>query len=113
MEIEISTEPSSRAVFELLGSNAANRGESLDLAPGVAIRYEGTLVRKGADLPEITKLVLTVAGSVGAGVVSNAVYDLLKRLTKPPIQLKIDRTEVEFEEGEIKRIVTERIERRS
>ena len=84
--------------------------ETVELGNGVAVVHQGTCLREAADFPVVVTLAVPVAGSTAIGVATNAIYDFLKtRVKKPAVSITVDRTQVDFEEGEIKRIVSERI----
>ena len=92
--------------IEMLGAGHVSPGTQISLADGSTVTWSGAPLRKVAGEPYVFNLVATLA-SVGAGVLSNWLYDMLKgRATK----LRINRTEVEIAPDKI-RIVIEQIER--
>jgi hypothetical protein len=109
MEIQITTFDN-HIDFDLVQKDSVSIPETIELGSGVTVVHRGTYFRKGADFPVIVTLAVAVAGSIAISVAANAVYDFLKsRVKKPVVSITIDRTRVEFEEGAIKQIVTERI----
>jgi hypothetical protein len=58
------------------------------------------------------EFLITFGSGVSASLLANWIWAAIKK-SPPPTLVKIDRIEVEFEEGAIKRLVTERIERPS
>jgi hypothetical protein len=106
--IEIETDDTRRALdlaLDLCGSMRA--GEKLQIADGATLTYEGTIERRAFGMPAEVTFALTLAANVPAGVVANWLYAKLRGKAK---RLRIDRTEIEVNEGEIRRILREKIE---
>jgi len=99
------------AEFSLFDTDSLSSGETaIELAGGgIQVRYEGTYVRKALDFPNIISAVAQVSGDLAIGVAGGALWDFLKGLKQRPERLEIDRIEVEFEEGEVRRIIEERL----
>lgn len=54
---------------------------------------------------------LGIVASIPASVAANAIYDAIKkRSEKPPTRLMIDKQQLEFDRGEITRIIRQRLE---
>jgi hypothetical protein len=111
MEIRITTFDT-LAAFHLLEQQRVTLKDTAELGPGILARYEGTYIRKSVGLPEIATFALTVSSGIALNVAANAIWDWIKGLRTPPESITIDRQEVEFEEGAIKRVVIEHIEKR-
>jgi hypothetical protein len=111
MEVVISTFDT-QAVLNLLGRDRFRQDDTIDLIPGIEVRIAQLYVRKTFGFPEIATFVITVGSAVAMNIASAAIWDWLKRLRNDPEMLTIDRQEVEFEEGAVKRVVTEHIESR-
>lgn len=94
-------------VFRLFGKgNTLASGTSIDLPEGGRLQYCGMIERRAVGAESIVELVLEVGTAVGAGVAANYIYDKLRRKNT---RITIDRTEIEFEEGKIKKLLQEKI----
>jgi len=82
-------------------------GDTYTLSDGVALEWRGGEIRKAFSFPQIFHLLLQVADGVGVAIAAAYLYDKLKGRN---VKLRIDRLEVEIEEGTIKKVLTERIE---
>jgi hypothetical protein len=112
LEIEITTHDR-MATFELLEATSLSPGQALELADGLVVNYRGTLVRKSVGWPEVSAFLLAVASNLPASVAADLIWNWLKsKLSSPPERLTIDRTVIEFEEGEVKRVIVEKISER-
>jgi len=97
--------------IEMLGAGHVSLGTQISLADGSTVTWSGAPLTKHAGDPYVFSLVAVLASSasaVAAGVVSNWLYDKLKR--GRAARLRINRTEVEIEPNKI-RIMIEQIER--
>jgi hypothetical protein len=85
-----------------------SRDEGHPLPGGGTLYWHAGIVRKGVGFPTISHFLLQLGGDVGTGLIAAYLYDKLTkgRATK----LRIDRTEVEIDEGEITRVIEEHIE---
>lgn len=106
LNIEIESAERSLAFDLFETSQLAADDTRLTLGDGSTITYAGTLMRKAADMPELTRLVIDCVTAVGTGLVANWLYDKLKGR---PAKLRINRTEVEITRDKI-RIVVEQLE---
>ena len=92
----------------LLGSSVAQIGDEIHVSDDITVTYQGTIERKALGFPETIELVIYIASTVAVGVAANWIYDKLKG--KNITRLQIKNKVVEFDEGEIKRIIEETIE---
>jgi len=106
MQISIHTYDRELA-FKLLGKSQICAGDVIDVGQGVFLIYDGRYGRKAMDFPEIIMLSASLPSAVAARVLANWLWQKLKgqKIT----QIEIDRTIVEFDEGEIKRVIQEKI----
>lgn len=109
MEIWIHTHDRSLA-FDLLDKSQARTGDVIQLDQGVSLAYEGTYVRKALGFPEIVMLSASIPTGIAAGILANWLWEKLRG--RNITQIEIDRTTVEFEEGEIKRVIYEKVTKR-
>ena len=76
--------------------------------PGEGIlSFEGEQIRKAFGLPQTVELAISFGVGVSSSMVANWLYAKLKGRAS---RLRIDRREIEIEEGVIKRIIDEHIE---
>jgi hypothetical protein len=94
-------------VFRLFGKgNTLESGSSIDLPEGGRLQYCGMIERRAVGAEGIVELMLEIGTAVGAGVAANYIYGKLRRKNS---RITIDRTEIEFEEGKIKKFLQEKI----
>ncbi len=103
MDIEIKTYDKS-LIFEILGKRSASIKDSVDIPGKAKLTYNGTFICKSIGIPDTINLALTFGSGVASGVVANWIYDKLKGKTE---QISINRTEIEFEKEQIKRVIEE------
>lgn len=108
MNVEIDTHDR-QLVSELFESPSLSVGQQRSIPGGATVTYQGEVIRKAVGIPET--IMLTVALGTGTSVVgsliANWLYDKLKG--GRAVSLRIDRREVQIEDGEIKRVVEETI----
>ena len=85
--------------------------EPIDLGQGVSLLYDGNYIRKAFGLPEIGYFLLQFGQEVSHDVVVAVVSGYLVHKLHGKATVVIDRTEVELDEGKIKRILSEHIEK--
>jgi hypothetical protein len=104
MNIEIHTYDKG-LVFDLLGKSSVR--DEIQISDQIKLRYDGSYIRKAFGFPEIANFVLTFGSGMAAGVAANWLYDKLKG--KKIERLIIERTEVEIDRGEIKKVIEEKL----
>ena len=106
INIEIHTHER-RLVFDLLGKSSVTQNDEIQISDQIKLRYAGSYERKGLDFLAIIYFAVSISSSVGASVFASWLYDKLKgkRIKK----FIIERTEIELDEGEIKRIIEEKL----
>jgi hypothetical protein len=93
--------------FRLFGDGTTLKaGATIEIPEGGRLQYCGMIERRAVGAESIVKLILEIGTAVGASVAANYIYDKLKRRNS---KITIDRTEIEFEEGEIKKFLQEKI----
>ena len=113
MQIPIKIDTHDRGLsYHLLGSTTCQQGDEIIVSDEVTVTYQGTIVRKAIDFPETIELMVSIlppfSSGVAAGVLANWIYGKLKG--KKIARLRVSRKEVEFDKGQIKRIIEETIE---
>jgi hypothetical protein len=95
--------------FDLMSNpSALQQGVEVILPDGSKLAWQPGELRKGFGLPKILHYLLVYGRDVSAGVLGSYLYEKLKgRATV----LRVDRQEIQIEEGEITRIITEHIEK--
>lgn len=94
--------------FDLAGTPSIDVGDEIQIADQVKLSFKSAHdIGKAFYLPEIVYFTLTFGSGVAAGVAANWLYDKLK--SKRIKKLIIERTEVEIDQGEIKRVIEERL----
>lgn len=106
MEIKIRTYDG-QLVFDLLGKPSASFGDRIEIADHVSLIYNGTIKRRAIGLLEIVNFTLVFGSGVAASLIAAGLYDKLKgRKVETVI---IERTEVEIDEGQIRKVMEERV----
>jgi len=106
INIEINTYER-RLVFDLIGKSSVTKNDEIQISDQIKLRYAGSYIRKGLDFPEIIYIVVSFSSGVAVSVFANWLYDKLKgkRIEK----FMIEKTEIELDQGEIKRIIEEKL----
>lgn len=112
MELNIEIETDNRMLgFDLFESKEIRAGQTQKaIGEGISIRYEGGLIRRAVDFPEIVRIALVIAEKyvlpVAATLTATWLYDKLKGRANNVI---IEHTVVEIDEGEIKKVIIEKL----
>jgi len=110
MKIAIATKDRDLTSWLLDNPKILSAGKTKITIPNgdAALVFEGESIAKaGIDLPRVVEFSLTFGAGVAASVVANWLWDKLK--SRQVTSITIDRSSVEFEEGQIKKIITEKI----
>jgi hypothetical protein len=94
----------------LVAQDLFGSAKEISLPGGAVLRLESLLERKAFDFPSLMTLALEVPAGIAVGVVSSWLYDKLK--DRRVQAMRIDRTEITFDKGEIQKILIEKIESR-
>lgn len=95
-------------VFDLMGRpKSVGRGTSVEVPGDARLEVEGILKRKAFGIPETLELALTLGSGVATGVVANWLW---AKLNGRASRLRIERTEIELDEGVIRRVLHEKID---
>ena len=110
MKIEIHTYDR-RLAFDLFETSSTNEHTEIQISSEAKLKYDGLYIRKAVGFPEILYSILEFSSGatmgVAAGVVANWLYNKLRG--KKIGRIIIERTEIEMDEGEIKRIIKEKL----
>lgn len=108
--ISIEVEADSPVVeFELMGRpTSISESQSCQLPGGGTLHWRGEESRRAFPIRTVCYFLLHVGDEVGAGLIAAYLYDKLKK--GRATRLRIDRTEVEIDKGEITRVLSEHIE---
>jgi len=106
IEIEIHTYDGG-LISDLLGKDSASSGEEVKITDEAKLKFKGKKVFLAAEhVPQIIYFILNVSSNVACGLAASWLYDKIKgRNIK---KLIIERTEMEIERGEIKRVIEEK-----
>jgi len=97
-----------RLAFELFApAKSVEEGATAEVPGRFTIVLASWYGTKAFGAHEVLNLVLEVGKDVSIALFTSWLYD---RLKGRPVKLRIDRTEILVEEGEIRRVLTERIE---
>jgi hypothetical protein len=109
MEIQVEIETHDRQLdFDLFQTKKLSRGMEITIEKDASIRYRGTIEQLAVDFPSIIEItIITFATQVAAQVVASWLYDKIKGRA---VKLRIERTEVGIDKGQIERILTEKME---
>lgn len=96
--------------FKLFGQEGSLKsGSAIEIPEVGRIVYQRMIERRTLGAEAVVELLLELGAAVGTGVAANFIYDKLKRKNS---RIRVDRTEIEFEKGEIKRILSEKFEKK-
>lgn len=114
MEVKIEIETFNKQLdFDLFETKERlARGMEIKIADGISARFEGTEFHLAIGFPDLVHFTITIgkdlAIGVASGIISAWLYNKLKG--RKVEKLRIERTEVNIDKGEIKRILMEKIE---
>lgn len=110
MNIAIDIESFDRQLpFLIADSNSLQRGMIIDAPGGAKLYFQGGLIRKAVDIPEVSQYILQLAVDIDVGLFSAWLYDKLK--SRSVERIIINRVEItEITENSIRRVITEQIE---
>jgi hypothetical protein len=114
LEIQIHTRDW-RSISDSLEKSGLSQGNEIQISDEVTLRYEEAIARKGLEFPDIftLKLILQTFSATCFALAIEQTANLLWEITRgheDTTQLLIERTIVEIDQGEIKRVITERLE---
>jgi len=93
----------------LLEKEEVSRGEEKEISDGFKVIYPEKQPIKKSGEEEMIRIGVEVLGTVGAGVVANWLTNKLRN--KNVEKILIERKRVKLDEGEIKEVIEERIEK--
>ena len=82
------------------------QGMQKEVLPGLTVRYDRKLSRRQFGYSDIIDLTLKIAEGVDAGLIARWLYD---KLNGRVVKLELERTEVSLSEGEITRVLAEKM----
>ncbi len=109
LDIDIFTTEKNLA-SHLLEKENPSKGDETEMSGGFTVKYPRMQPVKKAGEEEGIRILLDLVTSVGGGVAANWIWDKIK--DKDVEKLIIEREVVEKEEGEIKRVIKEKIEKK-
>lgn len=110
MEIQITTYEHGADFRLFAATNSLSVGDSRDLGSGIAVEWRGTQGFKALDYPEIIHACVNHGQNIADGLIGAAIWEWLRaNLKQRPKSVEIDSVTVEFEEGAVKRLISERI----
>lgn len=97
-----------RVAFDILGTPGRLTSGSRVNAPGGAIlTFGGMVERRALDVPGVLQFVVDCSVNVDLGLLAAWLYDNVKGRAS---RVRINRVEIEIDEGEIKRVLLEQID---
>ena len=107
MQIEVETRDI-RVAFDILGTpGRLASGTSVSAPGGATLTFEGLIERRAFNVPGVLQFIVNSSIDIDIGLLAAWLYEKVKgRAT----HLRINRVEIQIEEGEIKRVLSEQIE---
>jgi len=105
MNVEIET-TDQRVIFDIFGKNSASVGDVIEIPGNAKVAYQGTEFQKVLGASSVIRLAITFATDVASELVANWLYDKIKGKSS---KLRIERTEVQIDQGKIARIIEEKM----
>ena len=110
LQLQIYTQD--HAVAHAIFGDNLKAGQQVVIGEGLEAEFKHVEGRREIGWPDIVALVFTVSMAVPPSVAANLITTwLLSKIPRQPEKIMVDRIEVEWEEGELKRVFSERIER--
>ena len=96
-------------IMELMGTpNGIQSGSQIKVPGGAILHFRSIIGRKAFDSSKIFEFTLSFGIGVSAGIVANWLYEKLNgRIPK----IRINRSEIHINKGEIEKIIVEEIEK--
>ena len=91
---------------DILGRKSISSGDKIDIYRNMALKYQLTLKKFSIEEPDTVIFTLDVEGDVATNTSIFATW-LHDNLKNRAVKLKINRTEVDVDEEEIKKIINE------
>jgi hypothetical protein len=108
MQLEIDTKDR-KLGFDLVGTlNSLRPGTKVEIPGSAILTFDGLIGRKAFGFPITLEFIVSFTSAVSAGIVANWLYEKIKGRAST---LRIDRTEVQINKGEIERVIIEKIEK--
>ncbi len=95
---------------DITGKGKLIKGDEIEVSDKFAVKYPSMQPTKKSGFGEGFRFVLSVLSGVGASLIANWVWDKIK--DKEVKKLIIEREVVEKEEGEVKRVIKEKIQKK-
>jgi hypothetical protein len=92
----------SSALFETEELGAGTRKE---IVGGGTLTMQPMMVRKAYGIPQYIEVVLSIGGSVAAGIVSDYICDKMKKYKGEKLIIRINRHEVHLDKGKITQMI--------
>jgi predicted DNA-binding transcriptional regulator AlpA len=102
--LEVDTVAATLVRHELFGG-----ARTATLPGGAVLELRDHIEQRDAQAIGFLELALSLASGVASSLVASWLYEKLSKRT-PPLRLRINRTEVRFDKGEIERVIREQIE---
>jgi hypothetical protein len=90
---------------QLLRKRDAKRGDEINIG-NASIRYEGMTIREGLDLPLIFNFSIEIGKLIVADVIARWI---LENLEGKQAKLRMERKEVQLEQGQITKVLEEKM----
>lgn len=92
------------------GITSLKTGAKREVAQDIEAVFQHVESRRSLDWPEIVAFVVTVSASIPPEVAANLITQwLMSMIPRKPEKIVVERTEIEFEEGLIRRIIHEKM----
>lgn len=107
MQLEIETRDIGVAFDILRTPGRLASGSSVSAPGGATLTFGGLIERRALDVPSVLQFIVDCSTDIEIGLLAGWLYEKVKgRATR----LRINRVEIQVEEGEIKRVLSEQIE---
>lgn len=96
--------------FALFEADRLGAGTQKVVPGGAVLTMQPMIVRKAHGIPQVITIVLSVGGSIAINMVSNYIYDKLKKHRGENLEMTVNRREVKFNnKGEIAKVIEEEL----
>jgi len=108
MNIQIDFYPEDKmAIFDLLEQKQMEANKPYVVMEGVSAEWKPSFTTKEFGSQELQTIILTLSGGVTSSVIGAWIYDKIKGRAR---KIRIERQEVELQEGQITKIIQEKID---
>ena len=109
MELKVKIETHDKMLeCKMLDVTQRAQGMQKEVIPGLTVRYDRKFSQQAFGYPDIIDFTLKIVEGAGASLIARWLYD---KFNGRVVKLEVERTDVSLSEGEIRRILVEKMKK--